>query len=89
MIGAPSVTYRGPFKGALTVDVGLVMDGRAMLGHIWVVPKIKGPLLGVPIIRMIVFWGLYCGPPILGSYHLGNFRGSWGPLKSGLRCLWG
>ena len=27
--------------------------------------------MGVPIIRTIVFWGLYWGPPILGNYHLG------------------
>ena len=26
--------------------------------------------MGVPIIRTIVFWGLYWGPPILGSYHV-------------------
>ena len=28
------------------------------------------PKLGVPIIRTIVFWGLYWGPPILGNYHI-------------------
>ena len=32
---------------------------------------IRGTLLGVPIIRTIVFWGLYWGPLILGNYHLG------------------
>ena len=32
-------------------------------------PKIRGNFLGVPIIRTIVFWGLYWGPPILGKYH--------------------
>ena len=26
----------------------------------------------VPIIRIIVFWGLHWGPPILGNYHLGS-----------------
>ena len=26
--------------------------------------------MGVPIIRTIVFWGLYWGPLILGNYHL-------------------
>ena len=26
---------------------------------------------GVPIIRIIVFWGLNWGPPILGNYHIG------------------
>ena len=37
--------------------------------------------LGVPIIRTIVFWGLYWGPLILGTYHLSpsqkKFRSSW------------
>ena len=28
-------------------------------------PKIWGTLLGVPIIRIIIFWGLYWGPLIL------------------------
>ena len=27
--------------------------------------------LRVPIIRIIVFWGLYWGPLILGNYHFG------------------
>ena len=26
--------------------------------------------MGVPIVRIIVYWGLYWGPPILGNYHL-------------------
>ena len=33
-------------------------------------PKIRGTILGVPIIRTIVFWGLYWGPPIKGNYHV-------------------
>ena len=38
-------------------------------------PKFRGTLLGVPIIRTIVFWALYRGTPILGNYHLGlGFR---------------
>ena len=33
-------------------------------------PKLGGiTILGVPIIRTIVFWGLYWGPLILGDYH--------------------
>ena len=32
-------------------------------------PKIRGTILGVPIIRTIAFWGLYWGPLILGNYH--------------------
>ena len=34
-------------------------------------PKIRGTVLGVPIIRTIVFWGLYWGPFILGNYQDG------------------
>ena len=37
---------------------------------IWGFPKIRGTFLGVPIIRIIVFWGLYWGLPILGNYHI-------------------
>ena len=33
-------------------------------------PKLGVPLSGVPIIRIIVFWGLYWGTPILGNYHI-------------------
>ena len=33
-------------------------------------PKIRGTFLGVPIIRTIVFWGLYWGPPFLGNYQI-------------------
>ena len=36
----------------------------------WGFPKIRGIILGVPIIRTIVFWGLYWGPPILGNYQI-------------------
>ena len=32
-------------------------------------PQIRGTILGVPIIRTIVYWGLYWGPPILGNYQ--------------------
>ena len=38
---------------------------------LWGFPKIRGTILGVPIIRIIVFWGLYWGPLILGNYHIG------------------
>ena len=37
-------------------------------GLIWGFPKIRGTLMGVPIIGTIVFWGLYWGPLILGNY---------------------
>ena len=38
---------------------------------IWGFPKIMGTSLGVPIIRIIVYWALFWGPLILGNYHLG------------------
>ena len=39
------------------------------------VGKIGGITLGVPIIRIIVFCGLYWGPLILGNYHIGVILG--------------
>ena len=39
---------------------------------IWEFPKIRGTILEVPSIRVIVFWGLYWGPLILGNYRLGK-----------------
>ena len=30
-------------------------------------PKIRGTFLGVPMIRIILFWG----PVVLGNYHIG------------------
>ena len=34
------------------------------------VSKNSGYHLGVPIIRIVIFWGLYWGPPVLGKYHV-------------------
>ena len=49
----------------------------------WGFPKIRGTLLGVPIKRTIIFWGLYWGPPILGNYQilLGIETGRFGTEK--------
>ena len=44
--------------------------GKRATYNVWGFPKIRGIFLGVPIIRTIVFWGLYWGPPILGNYHI-------------------
>ena len=38
--------------------------------YTWGFPKIGGTILGVPIIRTIVYWDLFWGPLILGNYHL-------------------
>ena len=45
-------------------------DGKCIPTPIWEFPKIRGVLLGFPIIRIIVFWGLCWGPPILGNSHM-------------------
>ena len=37
---------------------------------IWGFPKIRGTILGVPIMRARVFEGLHKGPQILGSYRI-------------------
>ena len=45
-------------------------------------PKLGAPFWGIPIIRTIIYWGLYWGPPILGNYHM--------PLSSqgaAVKCL--
>ena len=35
--------------------------------------RIRGTFfLGGPIIRIIIYWGLYWGPPIMGNYHVDN-----------------
>ena len=36
---------------------------------IWLFPKIRGPILVVPIVRTIIF-GFVVGPPIYGSPHI-------------------
>ena len=38
--------------------------------NMWRFPEIRGTFFGIPIIRTIVFGGLYWGPPILGNYHV-------------------
>ena len=30
----------------------------------------RGTILGVPMIRIIVYWGLYRGPIVYGNYHM-------------------
>ena len=46
---------------------------KLLKGVIWRFPRIGGTLLGVPLIRIIVFWGLYWGPLICGNYHIGEY----------------
>ena len=39
-------------------------EGGICISNTWGLPKIRGTILGVPITRTIIFWGLYWGPPI-------------------------
>ena len=52
----------------------------------WRFPKIKGTILGVPIIRNIVFWGLYWGPLILGNYQMVLRRAALSPCWPAKIC---
>ena len=62
-------------RGSLKCDAPrrYLPDLQKDTGHpTWEFPKIRGTFLGVPIIRTIVFWGLYWGPLILGNYHMNS-----------------
>ena len=50
----------------------------------WGFPKIRGTFLGVPIIWIIVFLGLYWVPPILGNYHVGDRVGYIGIMEKNM-----
>ena len=52
---------------------------------IWGFPKIRGTILGVPVIRTMVFWGLYWGPLILANYHIRPVEG--GHLRPKIAAL--
>ena len=38
--------------------------------RIWEVSQIRSTILEVPMMGIVVFGGLYWGPPIFGSYHI-------------------
>ena len=38
--------------------------------NLWRFPKVRGTFLGVLIIGIIIFWGRYWGPIILGNYRI-------------------
>ena len=54
---------------------------------IWDFPKIRGTILGVSIIRTIVFWGLYWGPPIINILQGPESSRSFGSRGSTWRHL--
>ena len=61
-------------EGAARFDDANQQGDRARpgLGHQakWEFPKIWSTFLRVPIIRTILYWGLYWGPPIEGNYQV-------------------
>ena len=52
----------------------LFLGGGARYMGKWWFPKIRGTFLGVPIIRTIVYWGLFWGPLILGNFQIPQNR---------------
>ena len=58
-------------KSALTNTSTMRFLNQAQVGGKKMgVSQNEGYYLGVPIIRSVVFWGLYWGPPILGNYQI-------------------
>ena len=64
---------QGPSKalGPPAQDAQTSPAPHSLGSGVWGFPKIRGTFLGVCIIRIIAFWGLYWGPLLLGNYHLG------------------
>ena len=61
------------YVDADVVHVFLALRGEWSLNMkaiMWEFPKIRGTILGAPIIRARIFWGLYWGPLIWGNYHV-------------------
>ena len=50
------------------------METTIFLGAIWGFPKIRGAILGVPIIRIILFWGSILGSPYFGKLPYRSYR---------------
>ena len=61
--GASARFIRG-FRSPKVGFIAYCSHGKSPHNPIWGFPKIRGTILGVPIIRTIVFGGLYWGPPI-------------------------
>ena len=54
----------------MVMRISVRMENQNRSCGIWGFPKTRGTILGVPIIRTIVYWGLYWGPLILGNCHI-------------------
>ena len=78
-LAAQLPTYEVP---GLTITAGIV----------WWFPKIRGPFLGVFILGIMVYWGLFWGPyfgklPYRGQGTITYHIGSWAVKDSILRML--
>ena len=64
--GSEFQAFGGSHRAKLQTSSALAVDmnpgQKNVNATIWGFPKIRGTLLGVPIIRVIVYWGLYWGP---------------------------
>ena len=58
MLAIPTHLVVGLLRG-----IGL-LAAKAEGAHIWEFPKIRCTILGVLIIGILIYWGLYWGPPI-------------------------
>ena len=61
----PGCTLNGSGAGTLLLQTLKVLKEQSLLNG--GLPKIRGTILGVPIIRTIVFGGFILGPPFLGK----------------------
>ena len=43
-------------------------------GGSWGFPNIRGTIFGGLILRIVVYWGLYWGPPTWGKYHVNSIK---------------
>ena len=60
---SPNVAMGQPLVGSVVWITGSwLCSSVCRIQARWGLPKIRGTLLGVPIIRTILFWGLYWGP---------------------------
>ena len=65
-------SYQAGTEAEKKANMGSLEVYKGYIKLIWVVPKIRVTILGVPIIRTIIIGVLYWGPPILGKYHMGK-----------------
>ena len=64
---SPTSLIRGSFKSFINGLLGPVLMPVLVVSR-WGFPEIRGTLFGVAIIRIIIYWGLYWVPLILGNY---------------------